>query len=283
MARIRTIKPEFWTDEELSSIPAESALLAIALLNYADDEGYFKAHPGLVRAGCMPLRDTSGKVSEMLQELVGIGYIRIGTGSDGKKYGQVINFLKHQRISHPSPSAISRFSITWDRFRESSGISPEGSVNPPETLRPEMEMEREMEREMEEEREMEGECKGETMHDPERHENETRQQAAPASRTLDSVSDEFEIFWTQYPRRHGTNPKQGAFKRWSSRIRDGTRPDEMISGAMRYAQHCDAKRITGTEFVMQAARFLGPDEHYRDDWRKPNGTACHLDPNDRPF
>ena len=38
MARIRTIKPEFWRDEDLSGLPAETALLAIGLLNHADDE-----------------------------------------------------------------------------------------------------------------------------------------------------------------------------------------------------------------------------------------------------
>ena len=44
MARIRTIKPEFWRDELLAGISAEAALLAIGLLNHCDDEGFFNAN-----------------------------------------------------------------------------------------------------------------------------------------------------------------------------------------------------------------------------------------------
>ncbi len=40
MARIRTIKPTFWTDEDMADISEAACLLAIGLLNYADDEGY---------------------------------------------------------------------------------------------------------------------------------------------------------------------------------------------------------------------------------------------------
>nr|MBF6067360.1 primosomal protein [Klebsiella pneumoniae] len=38
MARIRTIKPEFWTDEDMAEVSEPACLLAIGLLNYADDE-----------------------------------------------------------------------------------------------------------------------------------------------------------------------------------------------------------------------------------------------------
>jgi hypothetical protein len=39
--RIRSIKPEFWQSEIMTSIPHFSRLLAIALLNYSDDDGHF--------------------------------------------------------------------------------------------------------------------------------------------------------------------------------------------------------------------------------------------------
>ncbi|HBS0572930.1 TPA: DnaT-like ssDNA-binding domain-containing protein, partial [Klebsiella pneumoniae] len=48
MARIRTIKPEFWTDEDMAEVSEPACLLAIGLLNYADDEGYFNANPKLI-------------------------------------------------------------------------------------------------------------------------------------------------------------------------------------------------------------------------------------------
>lgn len=133
MARIRTLKPEFWTHEELSALPEPTHILAGALLNYADDFGYFNANPGLVKASCSPLREPSVSIPESLRSLHALGYIRLGTASDGKRYGQVVHFDMHQRVSHPSPSKISALSITWD----SSGISPESLRNPPETFRPE--------------------------------------------------------------------------------------------------------------------------------------------------
>ena len=154
MARIRTIKPEFWQDEGMSEVSAESALLAVALLNYADDEGYFKAHYGLVRAGCMPLRETSLSIQDMLQELTDISYIRIGTGDDGKEYGQVVNFAKHQVINRPTKSTIADISITWDE-KEIGSRNPHGILNEHSRLEGKGKG-KEMERNMEEERECRG-------------------------------------------------------------------------------------------------------------------------------
>lgn len=109
MARIRTIKPDLWRDESLSEISPEAMLLAIGLLNHADDEGYFNAHPKLIEADVFPLRELSVSVHTLLTELSNIGYIELFTGTNGKKYGLITNFLKHQRISRPSASEIKGF------------------------------------------------------------------------------------------------------------------------------------------------------------------------------
>lgn len=106
MARIRTVKPEFWKHEDLSELPAETHMLAAALLNYADDEGYFKAHPKLVQAECCPLREDSTSVRRSLELLSGIGYIRLFVGTDGKEYGHIVKFLEHQRVDRAKPSVI---------------------------------------------------------------------------------------------------------------------------------------------------------------------------------
>jgi hypothetical protein len=106
MARIRTIKPDFWRDELLAGISAEAALLAIGLLNHCDDEGYFNANPKLVESDVFPLRNLSSKTTELLRELSGIGYIELFSGSDSKTYGKVANFEKHQVINKKTPSKI---------------------------------------------------------------------------------------------------------------------------------------------------------------------------------
>lgn len=106
MARIRTIKPDFWRDESLASVSPEAALLAIGLLNHADDEGYFNAHPKLIESDIFPLRELSCTITVMIDELHRIGYIELYKGHDGKRYGHICNFSKHQVINKKNPSKI---------------------------------------------------------------------------------------------------------------------------------------------------------------------------------
>lgn len=114
MARIRTIKPEFWRHEALSESPEAVHMLAAALLNYADDEGYFNANPKLVKAECFPLREPSVSVHDGLTHLSNMGYIRLGTGEDGRRYGLIVTFSEHQRINRPTLSKIKALQIEWD-------------------------------------------------------------------------------------------------------------------------------------------------------------------------
>lgn len=104
--RIRTIKPEFWLNEDIAEFPESTRLLAIGLLNYADDDGYFKANASLIKAAIFPLHEPSSSIPVMLQELSSVDYIRLGIGKDGKEYGRVTKFCEHQVISHPKASKI---------------------------------------------------------------------------------------------------------------------------------------------------------------------------------
>jgi len=106
--RIRTIKPEFWQNEELSEVSETSALLAIGLLNFSDDEGYFRANPKLISAAIFPLRETSITIQSAIDELAAINYIKIFTGSDGKRYGRVSSFKDHQVINRPKASKFKK-------------------------------------------------------------------------------------------------------------------------------------------------------------------------------
>ena len=114
MRRIRTIKPSFTENESLSALPAETHLFAAGLLTYVDDEGFFNAHPGLVKASVFPLRETSLSVQEMLKQLAEIGFIRLGIASNGRVYGHIVKFLEHQRVNRPTPSKISPLGISWE-------------------------------------------------------------------------------------------------------------------------------------------------------------------------
>lgn len=114
MARIRTIKPEFWKHEDLSALPEATHMLAGALLNHSDDEGYFRANPGLVKAECCPLREPSVSVQDSLKQLAQIGYLKLGVGQDGKRYGRIVTFDEHQRVNRPTPSKIKELNVAWE-------------------------------------------------------------------------------------------------------------------------------------------------------------------------
>jgi hypothetical protein len=105
--RIRTIKPAFWLNEDLSTVSSDAALLAIGLLNYADDEGYFNANPLLIKAAIFPIRQTKDIAKILLPELVKIGYVVALTDSSGRIYGMLPNFSVHQVINKKTPSKIS--------------------------------------------------------------------------------------------------------------------------------------------------------------------------------
>jgi hypothetical protein len=126
MARIRTIKPEFWRSESMASVSPEACLLAVGLLNCADDEGYFLANPSLLKADVFPLRELSGSIPDLLQQLSRIGYIELFVDSVGKSYGRVVNFLIHQSINKPTPSKIKDLGLIPDDYGSSTVVLPIG-------------------------------------------------------------------------------------------------------------------------------------------------------------
>lgn len=126
--RIRTIKPEFWSHPVLSRLSDHARLLAIGLLTYADDEGYFMADEVLVRNALRPFDKDCGMVAEGLAALAVAGFIRVVVHPERGALGVVINFTKHQRISHPTPSRIKPYwpsGMTPELFRKSSAPAPE--------------------------------------------------------------------------------------------------------------------------------------------------------------
>lgn len=119
--RIRSLKPEFWSHPVMCQQSAEVRLLAIGLLNLADDEGYFVAHPAIIRGSLMPFEESTRKIPKLLERLAAIGYITLKEQPDGICLGHVTNFLKHQRINRPSKSRL-KGSLT------ESSLNPHGAL-----------------------------------------------------------------------------------------------------------------------------------------------------------
>ncbi len=79
----------------------------------------------------------------------------------------------------------------------------------------------------------------------------------------------FEEFWRLYPKRAGGNPKRSAYKQFDMRLRDGYDPADILEGVERYAAFCEATGKVGTEVVMMARTFVGPDCRFEEDWELP--------------
>ncbi|UPY96246.1 DnaT-like ssDNA-binding domain-containing protein [Pectobacterium sp. 21LCBS03] len=111
MARIRTIKPEFWTDEDMAEVSECACLLAIGLLNYADDDGYFNANTKLIKAAVFPIREPSVPITVMLRELSNHGYLSMFSTPDGRHFGLINNFAKHQVVNKKKDSKIKEMDL----------------------------------------------------------------------------------------------------------------------------------------------------------------------------
>lgn len=64
MARIRTIKPEFWEDEKIGKLPIPCRLFFIGCWNFADDYGVVKGNAALLKSQIFPY-DENLRVSEI--------------------------------------------------------------------------------------------------------------------------------------------------------------------------------------------------------------------------
>lgn len=106
MARIRTIKPEFWTDETIVRLPFDARLLFIGLWNHADDEGYIYDEPDRIKMQIFPSDQVD--VSYLLDLLCDASLLSVYCTEDSRRIFNINNFLKHQKIDKPSNSKIAR-------------------------------------------------------------------------------------------------------------------------------------------------------------------------------
>lgn len=125
MPRIRTIKPDFWSHPILSKQDDPTRLMAIALLNYADDEGYFYAEPNLVRGFCRPFDDNSTITRRCLDNLSKIGYISICKNENYGSIGRIEKFLAHQKIDRATDSKLKQYYSTNPRRTLDEPSTPE--------------------------------------------------------------------------------------------------------------------------------------------------------------
>lgn len=90
MAKIRGVKPEFWTDEDIVELSIAARLLFIGMWNHACDNGHLDDKPRQIKMRVLPADDVN--VDELLEELVVNGRIVRANGTI-----TILRFPEHQR------------------------------------------------------------------------------------------------------------------------------------------------------------------------------------------
>lgn len=239
MARIRTIKPEFWTSEQVMECEPVTRLLFIGLWNFCDDYGNHPASPKTIKALVFPGDDIApATIERMLEELSRNRLIAYYEHS-GKRYLHVRGW-KHQKIEKPSrkhPAFVEQ--------------SPNGEDGDPED--PEVEL-------FASEEDQAGPEKG-------------RPETAKRDPVKREPSKAFESAWKAYPGREGSNPKNKAEAAWRARVKEGVSEEALLAGVIRYHAYCSAKGSVGTSYVMQAQRFFGPGREFDAEWKAASNVT----------
>lgn len=102
MSRIRTVKPEFWTSEQVISCSSDARLLFIGLWNFCDDNGVHPASYVRLKAEIFPAdKFAMSEINKWVNELIHNDLIREYM-VDNHLYWMVTGWKKHQRIDKPT-------------------------------------------------------------------------------------------------------------------------------------------------------------------------------------
>jgi len=242
MARIRTVKPEFWDDELMGSLSRDARLLFIGTWNFADDEARLRWSAAYLKSKVFPYDEDLGtnEVSGLMTELEKSGrvYVYTVTGeSITQTFAVITHFTRHQRINRAQDSSLpppppftpppgnSAPQIT-EHSVKAHGSNHDGSTR----AQPQI-------------------TGGST---PERKGKELKERSlAPLAETPDG----FPAFWAAYPRKVDKRIAERAYR---AALKRGVKPDELLAGARRYAEE---KRGTEARFVKHASSWLNAGAH----------------------
>jgi hypothetical protein len=106
--RIRQLKPDFALDEEFWALVVRFPELHLhhsfsQLWCHADREGRFEWRPAMLKSQILPYWD--GDFSRVLEVLRDAGYL-VSYEVDGKRYGWIKSFHKHQRPNSREPASV---------------------------------------------------------------------------------------------------------------------------------------------------------------------------------
>ena len=130
MPRIRTVKPEFWTSEQVLECSRNARLAFIGMLNFCDDKGAHRASAKALKAEVFPGDDCAvEEVQSWVNELIeqGLVFEYEGEEDGGASLFWQVRGWHHQRIDKPHKAKYPR-----PVFQEHSTNIPR--TFPPDTI-----------------------------------------------------------------------------------------------------------------------------------------------------
>jgi hypothetical protein len=106
MARIRTIKPDFFTSLTIADLTPEQRLTFIGLWTHVDDEGRCVDDPRLIKAAIWPLDDRNSVDVEIDLKALSESSLILRYTLNRKRYLAITNWFEHQRINRPTASKL---------------------------------------------------------------------------------------------------------------------------------------------------------------------------------
>lgn len=234
MARIRSIKPDFWTDEKVVELDYVDRLLFIGLWNFADDQGYIDRSPKRIKMQVFPGDNVD--VSRGLTRLTSLGLLAEYDSPEGVVL-HVTNWERHQRVSNPAKPRFEPQNLT------PHAQSSEVLTNP-----------REDSRVIGKGREGKGSIS-----------------CAPATAddATETTPDRFDEFWDTYDKKRGRKKAEQKYR--LALKRPGVTADLLIAAAGSYvaAQQAKGKH---PEYTKDPATWLH-GEHWEDEADAPTPDA----------
>lgn len=289
--RIRTIKPEFWRSDDITRLSREHRLLFVGLWQYVDDNGVGIDDYRAIAADLFALEEDQNEVRTFIREglaTLSRGLLIYRYEVAGRRYIQVRNFTRHQRVDKPNkprypevppnhtpptsestpvsgdprdtpatPSGGSRESLEPGGIGQGriSGVSHPGVDSPDRGDTP-------VTSDSGDPRETLA-----TGTEEQRNRGEVLKTRSTAAAVEHARAPRFDEFWTAYPRRVG---KRKAEQAWTSALKRGAAPGLVIAAARSYAE-----RTTDTDpqYVAHPTTWLNAARYDDEPDRRPQTRA----------
>jgi len=196
MARIRTIKPEFFTDSKITSLTPLARLFYVSLWCESDRQGRLKWDPTTLKYRYLPA--DKAKVEDLGDELLSAGLIRLYE-VNGQVYAEIPGFIRHQVINNREAES------SFPAWTPDACVTRESGVS-------------------------DAAC------GKEGREGKGRKGTTPIVPKGTDEPKGFQDLMAVYPKREGTNPRPRALRAWHDAIARGANPEQIIEAAKAYAR-----------------------------------------------